>query len=87
MTTPSHRHQWHVLDELLLSPPDDAGFAERFVSWRCTICGIEETMTGEMQTGLPLSSPEFWQQHSSTPTRRLRTQRRVWVVGSIGRST
>lgn len=68
-----HTHDWHVVMTCLLSLPVD-GMADRYVVWRCA-CGLVETITGAMRLGVPLQTPSFWKDHSSTPVRQVPRRR------------
>jgi hypothetical protein len=77
---PTHRHDWHVTQYLLLSLPTHDGFADRVTQWQCRTCPVYCVITGHVRLGTPLESPPYWdywaarEQRQGTPAARMAQQ-------------
>jgi hypothetical protein len=61
-----HGHTWHITGYVLLALPDQEGYADRFLAWRCA-CGQYCWITGHIQLGEPLRTPGFWTRIAAAP--------------------
>lgn len=68
-----HAHTWHMTSYVLLEIPDAAGYANRFLAWRCP-CGQYCWISGHIRLGEPLRTPTFWHRLVATLDDELHAQ-------------